>query len=274
VTVTVRLENDLSVNNNSVEFVEVQFTVTVNIGGGGSSSITIQTASLPNGSVGIAYSANIVATTTGTTGPTYTWSVSSGTLPPTLALGGATGLTETLGGNPTTAGTYNFTIMVTDGTNSDTQSYQVDITASGTLTITTGQNLPGATQNTAYSTNIDCINGTSPYTWSLASGMLPTGVTLGTSTSSTVALSGTPTATGTFNFTIQVTDSAGTPATDTQAFTLVVSTSGGGGGTPGFGGGGGGGGGCVAATDQAPWMLVLGLLAMLGLAFRFRARKQ
>ena len=142
------------------------------------------------------------------------------------------------------------------------------------LTITTGQNLPGATQGTAYSTNIDCINGASPYTWSVVSGTLPGGVTLGTSTTSTVALSGTPTAAGTFNFTIQVTDSAGTPASDTQAFTLVVATSGGGGGTPISGGGGGGGGGCVAATDQAPWMLVLGLLAMLGLAFRFRARKE
>ena len=49
-------------------------------------------------------------TVTGGTSP-FTWSVSAGTLPPGLTLGASTGL---LSGTPTTAGTYSFTVKVTD----------------------------------------------------------------------------------------------------------------------------------------------------------------
>jgi len=45
---------------------------------------------------------------------TYTWSVFAGALPPGLALAGATTVQETISGTPTTAGTYTFTMRVTD----------------------------------------------------------------------------------------------------------------------------------------------------------------
>ncbi len=55
--------------------------------------------------------------------------------------------------------------------------------------------------------------GTGPFTWSLVSGALPTGTTLN---SSTGVISGTPTISGTFNFTYQVKNSQG----------MVISTAG------------------------------------------------
>lgn len=60
--------------------------------------------------------------------------------------------------------------------------------------------------------------GASPFTWSLVSGSLPTGVTLN---SSTGVISGAPSTVGTFNFTYQVKDSLG--AITTTAAQIVAS---------------------------------------------------
>ena len=68
---------------------------------------TITTTSLPNGTVGQAYSAQLNAT--GGTSP-YSWSVSSGSLPAGLSLS----LAGLISGIPTTAGSSTFTAMVSD----------------------------------------------------------------------------------------------------------------------------------------------------------------
>ncbi|MEW6207397.1 MAG: putative Ig domain-containing protein, partial [Acidobacteriota bacterium] len=74
----------------------------------------------------------------------------------------------------------------------------------GVLTITTST-LPNGTVGTSYSQSLAASGGTPSYTWSLASGSgpLPTGLNLG----SNGVISGTPSAAGTFNFTVRVTDS-------------------------------------------------------------------
>src|SRR5215468_1199694 len=70
----------------------------------------------------------------------------------------------------------------------------------GPLTITTAA-LPAATSGVAYSATLTATGGTPPYTWSIASGTLPAGLTLTTGG----VISGTPTATGTSSFTVKVT---------------------------------------------------------------------
>jgi hypothetical protein len=78
-------------------------------------------------------------------------------------------------------------------------------------------NLAGGTVGTAFSGSVTVQGGTSPYTYAVTSGGLPTGTSLN---SSTGAITGTPSATGTFSFTITVTDANG--YTGSQAFTIVI----------------------------------------------------
>jgi len=77
------------------------------------------------------------------------------------------------------------------------------------------QTLPNGTVNTAYNQTLTASGGTAPYSFSLNAGALPAGMTL----SSTGNLSGTPTATGTFSFTVKVTDAN---CMGMQAYTLTI----------------------------------------------------
>lgn len=65
--------------------------------------------------------------------------------------------------------------------------------------------LPGGALGAVYSTTITASGGTGPYTYTVTSGALPTGLTL----SSGGAITGTPSALGTFSFNVHVTDSFG-----------------------------------------------------------------
>jgi subtilisin family serine protease len=171
--------------------------------------VGVTTTSLPSGTQNAAYTATLAATGGATP---YAWSIASGTLPAGLSLASSTGV---ISGTPTGTGTSNFTVLVTDA-NSATGSQALSLTVTGPLTVTT-TSLPGGTQNTAYSTTLAATGGSSPYTWSIASGTLPAGLTLA---SSTGVISGTPTGTGTTNLTAQVTDA--NSLTATQALNLTV----------------------------------------------------
>jgi Putative Ig domain len=76
--------------------------------------------------------------------------------------------------------------------------------------------VPSGTQHVPYSATLAAVGGTAPYTWSLASGSLPPGLSI----SSSGTITGTPTTAGTFTFTIKATDSVA--ATATQSFSLTV----------------------------------------------------
>ena len=80
--------------------------------------------------------------------------------------------------------------------------------------------LPPAELNTPYMATLEAIGGTPPYTWSIASGSLPPGLSL----SSDGTITGTPTATGTFTFSLEVVDSLGASARVTQSLEVTVET--------------------------------------------------
>lgn len=85
-------------------------------------------------------------------------------------------------------------------------------------------NLAGGAPTVAYSETITAQGGTSPFTFAVTSGALPTGTTLN---SSSGVISGTPSVASTFSFTITVTDSLG--FTGSQAFQIIIAIPGGGG---------------------------------------------
>ncbi len=174
----------------------------------GAPTITITPATLPGGMAGTAYSQTLTAS--GGTG-SYTFNLTSGNLPPGVALSSAGALT----GTPTTAGPFNFTITATDSNHfTGSQAYTVTIGAP-TITITPAT-LPGGMAGTAYSQTLTASGGIGSYSYALTAGALPAGLTL----SSGGILSGMPTAGGTFNITITATDSA--TFTGSRAYSLVV----------------------------------------------------
>jgi hypothetical protein len=179
--------------------------------------LAVATSSLPNGRVASAYSATLSAT--GGVAP-YAWSIASGGLPPGLSLDGATGA---IAGTPTTAGTFGFTVLVTDAqspADSATKALSITVDAQTVppLDITTAS-LPNAKRNRAYSATLAATGGAPPYTWSIASGALPPGLTLNAATG---AISGRPTTVGTYAFTVQARDSQSPQATDTQPLSIRV----------------------------------------------------
>ncbi|MFC4763153.1 putative Ig domain-containing protein [Dyella koreensis] len=178
-------------------------------------TITVAPATLPAPTIGTAYSQTITASEGMPT--TFTYAVTAGALPAGLSLSGSSGV---LSGTPTAAGAFNFTVTATDsGSFTGSRAYSVTVGA-GTVVLSPGT-LSNATAEAAYTHTFTASGGTSPYSYSLTAGALPPGLSL----SSAGVLSGTPTAAGTFNFTLKATDSStgiGAPFSASQAYTLTV----------------------------------------------------
>jgi Putative Ig domain len=198
------------------------FTLTIT-----ASAIVISPSSLPNGTVSTAYSVNITATG-GVSPYTFSLDASSSALPAGLSIV-VNSTMATISGTPTAAGTTNnIFIDVKDSEQPaviQKMTYSITISTAG-VSITTASPLPGATLNSAYHTPLTATGGVLPYAWSLATGSaLPAGLALN-SASPSATISGTPTSTGTFQFTVKVTDSATpTPSTVSVGFLLTVSGS-------------------------------------------------
>lgn len=126
----------------------------------------------------------------------YVHAVVSGTLPAGLSLNAGTGA---ITGTPTVNGSFALGFRVTDALNKQhnwSQTFTVYPVAS------ISGNAPNGTQNVAYSYTYTKSGGNGVYTFAIVSGSLPAGINLNASTG---ALSGTPTGTGTSNFTVRVT---------------------------------------------------------------------
>jgi hypothetical protein len=139
---------------------------------------SITTSSLPSGGLNTAYSVTLTA---GGGATPYTWSLTSGSLPPGLALSNA----GVLSGRPTTLGNYNPTIQVTgqDGVWSS-QQFSLPVTGPPALTITashTGnftQAQTGATYTLVVSnTGTGATNGTTVVVAeTVPGGLIPTAI--------------------------------------------------------------------------------------------------
>ncbi|MGD9479398.1 putative Ig domain-containing protein [Shinella sp. G-2] len=211
----------------------VTITATDNSGGNGSftgtasavlsiaaPTIAIGPAALSNAGIGVPYGASL--TSTGGLAP-VTFAVTAGSLPPGLVLdpGGA------ISGIPTGGGTYNFTVTATDsattsGPYTAAKAYALTVDPATIVLSPAAGALAGGTTGIAYSQTISASGGTGPYIFDVSTGALPAGLTLSTGG----VLSGTPTASGTFNFTIRGTDSSTGqgPYSNSNAYSLTIGT--------------------------------------------------
>jgi len=170
------------------------------------------------GTVAAAYSQTLL--TSGGTAP-YSYAVTAGSLPPGLSLSSS----GTLSGTPSASGSFSFTIMATDsstGTGPFTSSQAYTLTIGSPTISLSPATLPATTTGASYSQTLTASGGIAPYSYAPTVGALPPGLSL----SANGLLSGTPTAIGTFNFTITATDSStgSGPAVAVQAYSLTVSS--------------------------------------------------
>ena len=161
---------------------------------------------LPTGEAGLTYAADLGIRNGA---PPYAVSVVQGVLPQGLSAS-STGIA----GTPSTAGASTFTVRVMDQMNaSASKAFSVTIQPAVRVTTTTLRPLKA---NTSYTTTLAATGGKPPYTWSLAGGSLPVGLTL----SATGVLSGTSGGLGVSAFTVRATDGLG--GFDDQALQLAV----------------------------------------------------
>jgi hypothetical protein len=201
-----------------VAFAAVCLAVTFPGCGKGSVPITIlplnvTSTSVPTAVINKSYSTTLTAT--GGLAP-FTWSIISGTLPAGLTMSSS----GVISGAATTTGSQDFTVQVTD---SQTPTHAV---ATGALTLKVNNPLAISTTsidiaavNVPYQFTLSATGGATPYTWSLASGSLPSGMNLDPGFG---VIFGTATAQGMFPITIQVADTENPPVTVQQAFTFTV----------------------------------------------------
>ncbi|HUQ93551.1 MAG TPA: putative Ig domain-containing protein, partial [Bryobacteraceae bacterium] len=132
----------------------------------------------------------------------YTWSVVSGTLPAGLVFDPVLGR---LSGTAQEEGLFVFTARVTDANGlTDTRSLLLPLTLTGEPLQIVTPSLPATAVGRSYNIALDARGGKGPYTWTISSGALPSGIQL-----TGTQLSGSPTGPGTGSFTLRVVDAFG-----------------------------------------------------------------
>ncbi|MFD6565014.1 Ig domain-containing protein [Micromonospora profundi] len=143
----------------------------------------------------------------GGTGP-YQLSVVSGSLPPGMLVVGTS-----LGGSPTTPGTYTFMLRMTDKNKLFDEQDVTIVVATAAAAFTSGDP-PAGTVGRPYSFRFTA-DGDSDITFAVGGGALPGGLTL----DKEGLLSGTPGSVGTFTFTVQA---KGRSTSATSEVSLIV----------------------------------------------------
>ena len=171
------------------------------------SAISIGSAALPNGEIGIAYDADLDVTGGA---PSYLATLVKGSLPLGLNLVGTN-----ISGTPSQAKTAKFTLRLTDQLGATaTKVFQIKIFQKITISNT---RLANGRVGRNYRVDLNGSRGKPPHTWALLSGLLPAGLVLDPVTGK---ITGTPTSTGSVDLTFGVTDALG--ATAQKAFTMMI----------------------------------------------------
>jgi hypothetical protein len=169
-------------------------------------NIAPSSVTLPSGT-----SQQFAAEVTGTAQTSVTWSATAGTI-------SQTGLLTA----PSVAQNTTVTVTATSVTDSQkTASATVNVTPLNQALAITTASLPPAMIDTNYDSAVSATGGEQPYLWSVASGSLPSGITLD---SSTGQLSGTAIALGQSSFVVELKDHAGKTAQQGLELSVIAAS--------------------------------------------------
>ena len=173
--------------------------------------LDIATSTLPAATKGLSFSQQLNATGGK---PSYSWAVTAGVLPGGLSLTTTTGI---ISGTPNAIGNFGFTVTATDA-ESHTASKAFTITVvAPPLSAASVPALDGL-KGSSFSYQLAATGGTPPYTWSIAAGALPSGLSLSLTGG---LVSGVPTVAGSFTFVVTVRDQGSASATTSVQIKLV-----------------------------------------------------
>jgi len=169
----------------------------------------ILTRTLPNGFVKVPYHAQFEAADGH---PPYSWRVISQAVPDGLELS----TSGEIPGTPRSIGVYPFTVELEDACgHTKHRSFSISIDTVPPVIVTTS--LKKGYVNKSYADALTASGDYGPFTWSIASGTLPSGLSLDPNTG---AIGGSPYTARTFSFVAQVRDSLG--KTDQKVFSIAV----------------------------------------------------
>ncbi len=144
-----------------------------------------------------------------------TWSVVSGALPPGITLS----TSGVLSGTPTAEGSFGFDVKAVSGSPQATKTYMLGVRQPVSVKSPFGPARPPSSEvGIRLAKSFSATGGSGTYTWALASGTLPTGVTLDTAKGT---ITGTPRTAGSFAFTLTATDSEGRAMNANAALTVA-----------------------------------------------------
>lgn len=158
-----------------------------------------------DGEIGSGY----VHTVTADGATPMTYSIVGGSLPPGLTLDPKTGV---ISGTPTEEGGFTFTVQAENQYGIDTAEYSIVI---GKDPVITSDDPPDGQIDLPYDFTV-VAGGPGPITFAIVAGALPDGLTLDPVTG---RISGTPTETGTFTFTVRAQNAYGV---DDVVYTMVI----------------------------------------------------
>lgn len=148
------------------------------------------------------------------------WQLVGGSLPTGVSLL-STGVIQ---GVPAQSGVFDFQVRVADASNpalEQTRAFRLVVDVD-TVPVIVTQALPHGRYGSAYRVTLEATGGNGNLTWTLASGTLPRGMSLGGGG----ILRGSPVQTGTFPISVRVADADSPPDTDLRAFDLVIGEAG------------------------------------------------